>query len=169
MKIFPVDPERLFQVLAFVFVLEVTRLLLGYILGREKGREKFIEQRLIVLADLATIKSEQLEFVKKTKLERKQIAIEKEMEKLKSDYNENAPQWKRIFRIIRFIVYSVTALYFTSTPLVMVDKALFWPLAPFSSSCSIVLSVWSIIPLASFGIRHFLRVVAPLVTNEAFP
>lgn len=169
MKIYPVDLERLFLLVAFVLVFEITRLLLGYALGREKGRVKLIEKRLRVLADLSLIKSEQQQLVEFSLLTREKISLDKELEKLKEDFIESRPKWKKLFRAIRIIVYAAAAFYFTSTPLVMVDTVLFWPLVPFASSCSMVLSTWSILPIASFAIRHLLRAAAPLLTSEEFP
>jgi hypothetical protein len=168
-KVFPVDVERFFLVLATSFVFEFVRILLGYVLGRQKGVLALTTQKMHLLSELAAIKSEQLEFVKKTKLERKKITIEKEMEKIKFDYNDASPKWKRFFRASRFAIYAAAAVYFTATPLIMVDKVVFWPVPLFQSSCSVVLTSWSVLPMAGFAFRHLLRALAPLLTTAQFP
>jgi len=170
MKVFPVDVERFFMVLAASFAFELLRIVLGYVLGKQKGVLDLTTKRMGLMADLADIKSEQLEFVKKTKLERKKIAIEKEMEKIKFEYNDTSPKWKRFFRAARVAVYVVAAVCFTSAPLIMVDKVTFWPVPMlFQSSCSVVLNSWTVLPMAGFAFRHLLRAITPLITAEKFP
>jgi hypothetical protein len=169
MKVYPVDPQRFLAVICFALIFEVSRILIGYIVGREKGIMELTEHRILVMAELSKIKNEQLEFVKKTKLERKKISFEKDIEKIKLDYIEAAPKWKRFFRSLRFVVYGVGILHFSQEPLVMMDKVMFWPIAPLSSYCSIVLSAWTVLPIASFAFRHLLRAIAPLVTSSQFP
>jgi len=169
MKVYPVNIETLFQCVGVALVFEVLRILVSYLLASEKNVQDLTEQRLDVLADIALIKSEQLEFVKKTKLERKKLALEKAMEKVKSDYAVAAPRWKRLFRIIRYVVYGAALAQFSFDPLVMVDKALFWPLLPFSSTCSTALSAWAVLPMAGFASRHLLRSLLPFLTTATVP
>jgi len=169
MKVYPINMETLFQCVAVTLVFEAVRILFSYLLASEKNVQSLTEQRLDVLADMAQIKSEQLEFVKKTKLERKKLAIEKAIEKIKADYSNAAPRWKRIFRTIRYVVYGAAMLHFALDPVVMVDKALFWPLLPFSSTCSTALSAWTVIPIAGFAFRHLLRSLLPFLTTAAVP
>jgi len=169
MKVYPVSVETLFQCVGVALVFEVLRILLSYLLASEKNVQDLTKQRLDVLADIAQIKSEQLEFVKKTKLERKKLAIEKAMEKVKADYSAAAPRWKRLFRTIRYVVYGAAIVHFSFDPVAMVDKALFWPLLPFSSTCSTAISAWAVILIAGFALRHLLRSLLPFCTTATVP
>lgn len=169
MKIFPVDITRLFQAVAVAAVFELFRILISMMLAGEKGELALTEQRLDVLADLAEIKSEQLQFVKKTKLERRKIQIDKAIEKVKHDYHAAAPKWKRSFRVLRIFVYAAAMVYFSRDPLVMVDTIIFWPLTLFASSCSTVLSAWTVVPIAGFAFRHLYRAMLPLLVTQQVP
>ncbi len=169
MKVFPVDPINLFLCVGVALVFEILRIFISLLFAGERGLQIFTEQRLNVLADIATIKSEQLEFVKKTKLERRLIAVEKDIEKCKLSYAAAAPRWKRAFRIVRLVVYLTAMIHFTMDPLVLVDAALFWPLLPFTSTCSIALSAWTVLPITGFAARHFLRALLALLTTASVP
>lgn len=104
---------------------------LGYFLVGPSGKIFTLEkEKSEIQAELATIKSVQLELVRNSKLERKVIKIEKEIDGLKSAQKpkeQNFKYYTRIARVIYFlyIFYSlllisiVFRLYFTS-PLVFI-------------------------------------------------
>jgi hypothetical protein len=165
MHLIPLDAEALFIVLGFAFAFETLRVLLGLIAGREpKIIYELTRERYRVLAKLADIKSVQVDFVANSLLERKKIKIEKEIETQKMNFTDNMPGIKRVFRIIRIIVYVVFAYLFTHQPLLVVDSILFWPYAPFASSCNMTMNVWTLLPLSGSAFRFVVRGIVTSLT-----
>ena len=168
MKLYPLNPEALFVVLGFAFIFELLRVLFGFIMGREpKQVLEFTKERFRVMAKLAEIKSVQVDFVANSLLERKKIKLEKELERVKDEHKESLPGIKRVFRILRIVIYCAFMHFFSSEPLIIIDSVLFWPYAPFASSCNMSMNVLTLLPLSGFAFRFLLRsLLTSLVTNK---
>ena len=166
MKLYSLDPEAFFIVLGFAFAFELLRVLLGFIVGREPRQvNEFTRERFRVLAKLADIKSVQLDFVTNSLLERKKIKLEKEIETLKDEHKDRLPGIKRLFRFLRIVVYAAFMHFFASQPLLVIDSILFWPYAPFASSCNMSMNVVTLLPLSGFAFRFLLRGILTSLTS----
>lgn len=167
MKLIPLDAEALFVVLGFSFTYELIRVLVGFIAGREPRQVlEFTKERFRVMAKLAEIKSVQVDFVTNSLLERKKIKLEKELERVKDEYSESLPGIKRVFRIIRLLVYGAFMYFFTQEPLIVIDSILFWPYAPFASSCNMTMNVLTLLPLSGFAFRFITRGILTSLTSN---
>ena len=169
MRVLLIDPAKVFGCLFFVAAAEFVRILLGFALGRKGEVNRLIRESCIIQADLSDIKSEQLEFVKKTKLERKKIEVDKKIEKAESDHSNLVNKWRRIYRFVRGFLYALAAVYFTHEPLLMVDGVLLWPYTIFNSTCSVALSAWSFLPICGFAIRYVFRAIIPMISGKSIP
>lgn len=164
MHLIPLDYEALFVVICAAFALEMVRLILGYVVGAEPREIRALtEKRLRILAELASIKSVQVEFVKSSLMERQKIKAEKDLENAKHEYKTRLPRMKMAFRVIRVIVYATFAYFFMQDPIIIIDSVLFWPYAAFASSCNMQMNVWTLLPLSGFAIRFLLRSIAPIL------
>ena len=157
MKLIPLDAEALFVVLEFSLAFEFLRVLAGFVAGREPRQVLEFKERFRVMAKLAEIKSVQVDFVTNSLLERKKIKLEKELERVKDEFSESLPGIKRVFRVIRLVVYGAFMYFFTQEPLIIIDSILFWPYAPLASSCNMTMNVLTLLPLSGFAFRFILR------------
>ena len=169
MRVLLIDPAKFFGCVFFSLVTEFVRILIGFASGRKVEVNRLKKESCVIQADLSDIKSEQLEFVKKTKLERRKIEVDKKIEKAEADYSDLVRQWRRVFRFARGLVYILAAIYFTQEPVVMLDGVLLWPYTIFNSTCSVALSAWTILPICGFAIRYFYRAIVPLISSKNFP
>ncbi len=166
MHLIPLDYEALFVIMSFALAFEAVRLILGYVVGAEPREIRVLtEKRLRILAELASIKSVQVEFVKSSLMERQKIKAEKDLENAKYKYKMSLPRKKMAFRVIRVVTYAAFAYFFTQEPIIIIDSVLFWPYAAFASSCNMQMNVWTLLPLSAFASRFLLRSVAPTLLS----
>ena len=162
MHVIPLDYEALFVLMGFAAAFETVRLVLGYFVGAEPREIRVLtEKRLRILAELASIKSVQVEFVKSSLMERQKIKAEKDLENAKYKYKMSLPRKKTIFRVIRIIIYTMFSYFFTQEPIIIIDSILFWPYSAFASSCNMQMTVWTLLPLSGCAYRFLLRSLAP--------
>ena len=84
------------------------------------------KEKMEVLVELASIKSVQVELVRSSKLERRKISLEKQIEKLEAALPPMVHKVRKIVRIIRAIVYSICGVYFnfsfTNTWVILIES-----------------------------------------------
>ena len=89
-------------VLAMVALfIETTRLIVGAQFMKHFDLGKLNDEKEEVKKKLSEIKSEQLEFVQKSKLERSHIKVDKQIETMKSELLGSSKKYKYYFRIAR--------------------------------------------------------------------
>lgn len=102
MLVIPVDIECLVQCALIAVSFEVLRMAIAFILARPSGEVNKLElEKYEAVAEVAKIRSVQLEFVKHSKLTRKVISIEKQIETLQAQYFPRLLRVRKVFRIAR--------------------------------------------------------------------
>lgn len=102
MIVIPVDIECLVQCAIIAVIFEVMRMAIAYVLARPSAEVNKLEiEKYDAMAEVAKIKSVQLEFVKHSKLTRNVIKIEKTIETLQAQYFPRLLKVRKIFRILR--------------------------------------------------------------------
>lgn len=102
MIVIPVDIEIIVQCAIFAVIFEVLRMGIAYMLARPSSEVMKLESdKFDAMADVAKIKSVQLEFVKHSLLTRKVISIEKKIEQLQALYFPRLLKVRKIARITR--------------------------------------------------------------------
>lgn len=149
---------------------ELLRVLVAYMLGSRKTAEvrKLAKEKLTLKLELSKIKSAQMELVKKSKLERRLIETERNMEKFKEDVlPQLARSLKAAFRIVRLVVYGLLSLACFNIDLVVVDSNLFFPFVPWPFAFPLInLPAWAIIIITSLASRHLIRTLLPFISSE---
>ena len=102
MFILPLNTNDAVICAGIAFVFEAVRILLAYLLARPSDEIRQLnQQKAEASAELATIKSVHVEFVRHSLLSRKVIKLEKRIETIQMDYAPKAQRAKGIFRTIR--------------------------------------------------------------------
>ena len=102
MKVVPVDIELFVQCALAALAFEVLRMIIAYVLARPSSKVIQLESdKYDAMAELGKIRSVQLELVKHSKLTRKVIAIEKDIEKLQAQYFPRLLKVRKVFRVLR--------------------------------------------------------------------
>jgi len=151
-----------------VAVVEMLRILVAYARCARKSAQvrELTKERIVLKIELSKIKSAQLELVKKSLLERKLIEAEKKMDQLKDDVLPALRvSLRNVFMYVRIVVYGVTSIYFFNSELVIVDSNMFFPFALWPDKL-MSLPAWAIISISALAIRHILRTIVPIVSNE---
>jgi hypothetical protein len=87
-------------------IFEIFRVLTALLLARPSSKVTLLtSEKLTTQIELSTIKSVQLELVKHSKLTRKLIKIDKELETVQAQYIPKAKKVKKLLRIFRVIYY----------------------------------------------------------------
>jgi hypothetical protein len=102
MIVIPVDIEALVQCALFAVLFEVLRMGIAFFLAKPSSEVMKLESdKFDAQAEVAKIKSVQLEFVKHSLLTRKVISIEKKIETLQALYFPRLLKVRKICRIAR--------------------------------------------------------------------
>lgn len=126
-------------------------------------QRKLEKERLEVSAELASIKSIQLELVRNSKLERKIIQIDKELDTLKADATPKGALTKKIFRALRLVMIVGLGVYMGLEPVVQMSPQVLWPLSFLGGKEStMAIQPWFVILVSSAAGRHVLRTLALL-------
>lgn len=113
MKVVPVDIELFVQCAFAALAFEVLRMIIAYVLARPSSKVIQLEcDKYDAMAEVGKIRSVQLEFVKHSKLTRKVIALEKEIETLQAQYFPRLLKVRKVFRVLRVssflpVLYSI--------------------------------------------------------------
>uniref|UniRef100_A0A7S3HTN5 Tail-anchored protein insertion receptor WRB n=1 Tax=Spumella elongata TaxID=89044 RepID=A0A7S3HTN5_9STRA len=171
MKVVPVDIELFVQCALAAFAFEVLRMIIAYVLARPSSKVIQLESdKYDAMAELGKIRSVQLELVKHSKLTRKVIAIEKDIEKLQAQYFPRLLKVRKVFRVLRFVTYIALGVYFGARPVLQINPLILWPLSWFTSLEVISIYPWFVLFVMGGMIRHILRSVLPIVfSSTSFP
>lgn len=102
MIVIPVDIEALVQCALLALVFEVLRIGVASLLARPSSEVMKLEaDKFDAQAEVAKIKSVQLEFVKHSLLTRKVISIEKKIEGLQAQYYPRLLFVRKVCRVVR--------------------------------------------------------------------
>eukprot|EP01038_Epipyxis_sp_PR26KG_P012522 gene12522-16795_t len=133
---------------ALAFIFEFSRILLAFLLARPSSEaNRIASEKLAAQVELRTIKSIQVELVRHSKLTRKVIKCDKELETIQATYAPKAQKVRSIFRTLRVL----------------------WPVSWFTSQPTIGLYAWLVLPLAGTSIRHILRCLLTIAYPNSIP
>lgn len=106
MIVIPVDIELFVQCAVASLAFETLRMLIAYVLARPSTEIiKLENDRLDAVVEVGKIRSVQLEFVKHSKLSRKVISIEKQIETLQAQYFPRLLKVRKFFRVLRVNIF----------------------------------------------------------------
>ncbi|KAJ1426463.1 hypothetical protein B484DRAFT_419944 [Ochromonadaceae sp. CCMP2298] len=171
MIVIPVDIGGLLQCAAAALLFETLRILIAYLIARPSPQMAKLDiDKREAQVEVAKIKSVQLEFVKHSLLQRKVISIEKKMELLQLQYNPRLQAVRKVFRVLRIVVYIAVGVLLSSRTLILVNPMVLWPLSWFTSAETVSLPAWFLMFALGGTVRHVLRTVLPLVfSSTSFP
>ena len=126
MIIVPLEEQWFITVLGVVFAYELFRILIAYALAADPSELKQVrEEKLALQAELATIKSVQLEFVRHSLLSRRVIKLEKQIDEIVEKQGPLRIRVQRALQILRLCVYIGGGLYvqrnFVARPLLKLE------------------------------------------------
>eukprot|EP01039_Chlorochromonas_danica_P000699 gene699-757_t len=150
---------------------EFIRIILGYLLGGPSKKVAQLEaEKLLLLIEQRKIKSVQLELVKHSKLERKIIKIDKEIEKINSENGPKVTKTRKILRYLRAVFYLIACIYFSTVSVLLISPEVFWPFSWISSEKVVSVHAWFLVLVAGAACRHLFRTLLPLVAYpSSFP
>lgn len=158
MIIVAVNPKATLFIVAICLLLEIFRIGLAYIMSKPSNKiQKLEEEKIATSLELATVKNVQVDFVRHSKLKRKMIKIEKEIEGLKDEIAPRLKKVKNLFRILRLCGYAVLVAYMWNTPIAVFSPKILWPfnIVTSSNTCNVPILVF--IFFCAFACRHMLR------------
>ena len=118
MVILPVDVNLAFYIIALCASVELLRIFFAIVFTRPDPNIKLCrDEKKIATDELAEIKSVQLELVKHSLLTRKVIKLDKQIEKLQSEFSPKIKKVKSIGRIARVSVVMTFTNYIVSLTL----------------------------------------------------
>jgi len=151
-----------------VLLVEMIRILIASVLNKPSSEQALLQrQREDANAELASIKSVQLELVRHSKLTRKIIKMDKQIEDLQAG---NAPKFqraRRVGRISKVLAELLLCLYYLNSNVVLIDPKVLWPLSIFISHKTISLPLWFFVVSSSLSCRYVLRTILQLVFRGA--
>lgn len=102
MYVYPQDQNLLGICIIIPAIVEFLRIFIAFLLAAPPSKIRQLEKdKLELQLELASIKSVQLELVRHSKLERKVIKIDKELETLKGSQQPKADSSRKILRVVR--------------------------------------------------------------------
>lgn len=139
--IYPQDLTLFLRIILIPFLFEFFRIVIGslylftsllflpipsaslgyFFVGQSSKVNQLEKEKLEIQFELAQIKSIQLELVRHSKLERKMIKIDKEIEGLKANQIPKEKKFKSSVNIARGVIYLLSGIYFSSAPLVLIS------------------------------------------------
>ena len=116
MIIVPLEEQWFIAALCFVLAFELLRILVAYLLAADPSELRSArEERLALQAELATIKSVQLEFVRHSLLSRKVIKLEKQIDEISERQGPLRTRVQRTLQLLRLCLYVGGGIYFQQT------------------------------------------------------
>lgn len=101
MLVIPQDIPLLGLVMIIPAVFEILRIIVGYLIAGPSGKLQTLEKdKIAAMIEVRSIKSVQLELVRQSKLERRIIKIDKEIEQLTK---QQAPKVEKTRKMLRYL------------------------------------------------------------------
>jgi len=166
--VIPQNSLALAALVALVALVELMRVVVAYVKCASKSSQsrELHKEKIVLQIELSKIKSAQLEHVKKSKLERALIDVEKKMSKINDDVLPALRvSLRKIFFYVRAVVYSLASLACFNIDMIIVDSNMFFPFAIWPDKL-MNLPAWAVVAITALASRQFLRAVAPLLSAE---
>ena len=149
----------------FVVNVECVNCFLSHMVeNSDRMYSKLLIAKHIVMENLSSIKSVQMQFVKSSMLERRKIKMELEIEKMEDNKTMNLPTRKRYTRFLRGCIYLLFYYYYRPiSSLFIIDEILVWPNLRFVSYCSSEISFLIFLGICGLALRYVLRSIVSLL------